>query len=223
MKVYPVELLIEGIPCVVIGGGPVAERKAQALLAAGARVKVIAPEVTCEIARLAAEGQLEWCRQQAREADIAEAFIVIAASDDRALNSRIAVAAKAAGQLVNVVDEPEGCNFFVPAVVRRGPVIFTVSTGGKSPALAGRLRRDLESRYGPEWGLLAQLLGRLRPEVQAAVGTQAQRAEVWERILDSPVLELLREGRVREAEALARKLSAPEEQFPLSSDEGGAG
>ncbi|MBM3474339.1 MAG: bifunctional precorrin-2 dehydrogenase/sirohydrochlorin ferrochelatase [Armatimonadetes bacterium] len=208
--VYPISLLIEGRCCVVIGGGSVAERKVHSLLEAGGRVRVVSPEATPEIARLAEEGRIEWRRAEGSEADLADAFLVIAATDDPGLNSRLAAAAQAAGKLVNAVDQPEDCSFFVPATVRRGPILFTISTAGGSPALAKRIRQELEQRFGPEYGQLAELLERLRPEVMAAIGAQPERAQAWERILDAPVLELLRQGLQAEAEALARRLAGIE-------------
>jgi precorrin-2 dehydrogenase/sirohydrochlorin ferrochelatase len=206
-SVYPISLLIEGRRCVVVGGGKVAERKVASLLEAEACVRVVSPEVTEEIGRLAQAGRIEWRQTEANEADVADAFLVIAATDDPQLNARVAAAAEAAGKLVNAVDQPADCNFFVPASVRRGPVLLTVSTGGGSPALAKRLRRELEAAFGPEYGELAALMERLRPEVMAAIGSQSERAEAWERILGSPVLELLKQGKPAEAEALARDVA----------------
>jgi precorrin-2 dehydrogenase/sirohydrochlorin ferrochelatase len=102
------------------------------------------------------------------------------------------------------VDAPERCDFIVPAVVRRGPVLIAISSGGASPALARRLRELLEAEVGPEYGELAELLGRLRPEV-LAIGDEDKRRRIWEAILDSRVLELLREGRREDAELEARR------------------
>ena len=206
-SVYPISLLIEGRRCLVIGGGKVAERKVAALLEAGACVRVVSPEATSEIARLADAGRIEWRRAEGSEADLVDAFLVIAATDDAGLNARLAAAADAAGKLVNAVDQPGDCNFFVPASVRRGSVLLTVSTGGGSPALAKRIRRELESAFGPEYGELAALMERLRPEIMSAIETQPERASAWERILDSAVLELLGQGRQAEAEALAREVA----------------
>jgi precorrin-2 dehydrogenase/sirohydrochlorin ferrochelatase len=168
---------------------------------------VIAPELSPGIARLAREGQVEWRRRGASEADVEDAFLVIAATDDRDLNARIAAAANARGKLVNAVDQPDDCNFFVPATVRRGPVLLTVATGGASPALAKRLRQQLERHVGPEYGDLAELLADLRETVIAKLPRQADRSAAWERILDSPVLELIRQGKRAEAEVLARSLA----------------
>ena len=204
-KVYPIGLLVEGRRCVVVGGGAVAERKVASLLEAGGLVRVVSPDATPELARLAAEGRIEWRRAEAIEADVAGAFLSIVATDDATLNARLAAAANASGHLVNAVDQPDDCNFFVPASVQRGPILLTVSTGGGSPALAKRLRRELEARFGPEYGELAGILACLRAEVMESFATQAARAAAWERVLDSAALELLEQGRRDEAAAEARR------------------
>jgi precorrin-2 dehydrogenase/sirohydrochlorin ferrochelatase len=204
-SVYPISLLLEGRLCVVVGGGKVAERKVQALLQAGGRVRVVSPVATDEIADLAAAGRVDWRPRDGCEADLTDAFLVILATDDAALNAQLAAAADAAGKLVNAVDQPADCNFHVPAAVRRGPVVLTVATGGGSPALAKRMRQELEAVFGPEYGELAALMERLRPEVLATLATQPERAAAWERILDSAAFELLRQGKPAEAEASARE------------------
>ncbi len=203
---YPINLLLAGRRCVVIGGGAVAERKVDSLLEAGAAVRVVAPEVTPHLASLAEAGRIEWHRAEATEADLADAFLVILATDDAGLNARLAAAADAAGKLVNAVDQPEACNFYVPASIRRGPLLLTIATGGASPALAKRLRREIEAHLGPEYGELAALLGRLRETIDQTGHTQPERARAWERVVNSQVLGYLRDGRAEEAEALAREL-----------------
>jgi len=204
--VYPVNLLLEGRLCLVVGGGGVAERKADSLLEARATVRVVSPEVTRHLVALVDAGQIEWREAEATEADLADAFLVILATGDPDLNARLARAADAAGKLVNAVDQPEACNFHVPASIRRGPLLLTISTGGTSPALARRIREELESHFRPEYGQLAELLGRLRQTVNQTHRSQPERARAWERVVDSQVLGLLRDGRQAEAEALAREL-----------------
>ncbi len=215
-EIYPVSLLMEGRQAVVLGGGEVAERKVLSLLQAQAAVRVVAPEATPRITSLAAEGAIVWRRGKATRADIADAFLVILATDDPDLNVRMASIAQGMGKLVNAVDQPEACNFFVPACVRRGPVVIAVATGGASPALAKRIRRELETHFGPEYGELADLLAGLRATVAKQPGGQPKRAKDWERVLDSPVLELLRAGRKADAEALARSLL---ESDPIPEDD----
>ncbi len=201
---YPITLLLAHQRCVVVGGGAVATRKVRGLLKAGAAVTVIAPNIAEELQTLAASGEIDVKVREASLADIREAFLVIVATDQYDVNERISRAALQAGQLVNVVDHPELCNFFVPATIRRGPMSIAVSTDGTSPMLARRLRQQLEGLFGPEYGELAELLGRLREDLKHHCKDQAIRARTWQAILDSPVLDLLREGKRTEAEATAR-------------------
>ena len=132
--------------------------------------------------------------------------MVIAATDDPAVNEAVFREAQALGCLVNVVDDPARCSFFVPAVVRRGALTIAVSTGGKSPALARRIRQQLESLFDPAYGPLLDQMRRLRPTVQSTVPDPGRRAAFWERLLDSDVLDRLRAGdevgAISQAEAL---------------------
>jgi precorrin-2 dehydrogenase/sirohydrochlorin ferrochelatase len=200
MTYYPVNLRLAGRDCLVVGGGAVAGRKAEALLAAGARVTVLSPELAPPLAALAAAGKVVHRPEPYRPGAIGNFFIVICATDDAAVNSQAAMEARRGGALVNVADDPEAGDFTVPARVARGDLLLTVSTGGKSPALAARLRRELEERYGPEYGEYLALLARLRDEVKENLAGAAARGDFWREALDGEILALLKAGRVREAE-----------------------
>jgi len=202
-RYYPVLLDLEGRRCVVVGGGDVAERKVRALLECGAEVVVIAPQVTQAIGDLVQQGAVELLAKPYTPGDLSGAWLVIAAAPP-GINAAVAQEARRERIPVNVADDPERCDFIVPAVMRRGPVLVAISSHGASPALARRLRQLIEAEIGPEYGELAELLGRLRPEV-LAVGDEDQRRSIWEAILDSRVLALLREGRRKEAELEARR------------------
>ena len=205
MSCYPVNLDLKSRRCVVVGGGAVAERKAETLLDFGAALVVIAPELTPRLHDLAAERLVEHVAGKYTSGMLEGAFLVIAATDDREINKAVSSEAQRLGILVNVVDEPELCTFFVPAIVRRGDFIISVSTSGKSPALARRVREELEARFGPEYGEFADLLGELRGELKARHPNPADRYRVFLRILDSGVLNLLAQGRRDEATERARK------------------
>ncbi len=205
MPYYPINLSLTGQTCAVIGGGTVAERKVETLLDCGAVVRVVSPAVTPMLERLAAEGRIERIEEEYREEHLLGAFLVIGATDDRDVNTRISSDARSRGLLVNIVDDPELCNFIVPASVRRGELIISVSTSGASPSMARRIREEIEERYGPEYGLLADLLGSLRDEVKAKYADPAERMRAYNRILDSDVLHLLSEGRSGEALEAARE------------------
>lgn len=200
---YPVLLDLRQRRCVVVGGGEVAERKVRALLECGADVVVVAPEKTQTIGDFATQGRIALLSKPYGSEDLAGAWLVIAAGPPE-INAAVAKDAERERIPINVVDDPQRCDFIVPAVVRRGPVLIAVSSQGASPALSRRLREQIQERIGPEYGELAGLLGRLRPEV-LAVGDEAARRGIWQTILDSRVLELLRAGRREDAELEARR------------------
>ncbi|MFH7321121.1 bifunctional precorrin-2 dehydrogenase/sirohydrochlorin ferrochelatase [Desulfurivibrio sp. D14AmB] len=152
-------------PCVVVGGGAVARRKVEGLLACEAAVTVISPRLDGELERLRQAGALRWLAREYREGDLAGAFLVIAATDDEGVQARVHAEAERDNLLLNVADVPKWCNLILPAVVRRGDLSLAVSTGGASPALAARLRRELEDSYGDEYRVLLALLAALRPLV----------------------------------------------------------
>ena len=162
---YLVNLALEGRAAVVIGGGEVAARKVQDLLAAKANVTVIAPHLCDGIVALADEKRIVAHRRPYLTGDLAGAFVAIAATDDEGLNARIAADAAAMNVLVNVVDRPALCTFTVPATVRRGDLTIAVATEGRCPALAGILREELEARYGPEYAELVSLFGEVRKKM----------------------------------------------------------
>jgi len=192
---YPVGLVVAGRPVLVVGGGRVARRKAEDLVACGARVTVVAPEIDAELAELdgvAVE------RRRYRPGEVTAYRLAVTATDDRAVNQLVHDDAEAAGIWVNSADDPERCSFTLPAVVRRGPVLLTVATGGHSPALATWLRRRLAAELGPEVATLAGLLAEARTEVRAA-GASTEALD-WQSLLDAGLLDTL----VAEGEDAAR-------------------
>ena len=205
MAYYPINLDLSGRTCVVIGGGAVAERKVESLLEFGAVVRVVSPALTPRLSELASDKRIEHIESEYQPERLDDALLVIGATDDREVNKRISSDAQGRGMLVNIADDPELCTFYVPASVRRGDLVISVSTSGKSPSMARRLREEIETCYGSEYGLLADLMGSLRDEVKAAHSDPAERMRAFRRILDSDALRLLAEGRRDEALEAARK------------------
>ena len=198
-KLYPINLNVEGRRCLVAGGGSVALRKVRGLLDAGAEVHVVSPEIDPEIAKLPVQVD----RRPVGDGDVEGAALVIAATDDMAVNRRIAAAADGRGIPVNVVDVPELCSFFLPAVVRRGGLAISVSTSGASPALARRIRQALEKQYGPEYGDYLELLDASRKQIMEKVSSPEKRRAIFDKIAESDLLDVLRtQGR----EAAERRL-----------------
>lgn len=204
MKYYPIFLRVEGRSCVVIGGGEVAERKVGALLEAGARVAVISPAVTPGLEALAASGRIAHRRRAYRPGDLRGAFLAYAATDDETLHASIAREAEEGGVLLNVVDRPQWCTFIVPATVTRGDLTIAVSTAGGSPALARRLRRDLESALGPEYERALVVLARLRQHLQEHNLSVQERRRILTGLIESEFLDCLR---VPDGEAVDRLLA----------------
>lgn len=173
---YPIMLQLHGERCVIIGGGPVAERKVQGLLDAGADdVIVVSPVITPSLQELAARGSLQWRRRTYEPADAEAARLLFAATDDRELNRRIADDGRRFGAWVNTADESQGRSFFNPSVVRRGDLLIAVSATGASPALSVRLKRELEQRYGDEYRYSAERLRLLRKYTKTAVPDREER------------------------------------------------
>lgn len=187
MKTYPVFAVIEHLPCLVVGGGPVGERKVLDLLEAGADVTVVSEDLTPALATLAEQGRIR-CRKEAFRPEHLEGMVlVVGATDDPEVNARISAAAKARGIWVNIVDAPALCTFIVPAQIRRGPLTIAISTGGASPALARRLREELEARFGPEYGPYLELLRAVREKVLETGRGRPDNAALFHRLATAPL------------------------------------
>jgi precorrin-2 dehydrogenase/sirohydrochlorin ferrochelatase len=200
MRYYPVFLDVRERPCVVVGGGRVAERKAIALFDAGAVLTVVSPALTPALRELAGKGKIEHRSREYGEEDLAGAFLVIAATDDAAVNDAVARACRKSGILVNVATTPDEGSFIVPSVVERGDLLIAVSTCGDSPALARKVREDLEKAYGAEYGVFLEKMANLRRRLLQEVPDEEVRRKVYQAVVDSDVLYLLRAGQVHEAD-----------------------
>jgi uroporphyrin-III C-methyltransferase/precorrin-2 dehydrogenase/sirohydrochlorin ferrochelatase len=192
MSFYPVFLQLQGRRGVVVGGGAVAEQKVVGLLEAGARVTVVSPDLTWKLEDLAATGAIELRRRGYRRGDLAGAFLAIAATDDRSVNADVWAEAEQGGILLNAVDDLPHCSFIAPAVHRAGDIAVAVSTGGKSPALAVRLREQIGALIGREYAEFLDLLGELRPAVAARVPDHTVRTRLWYEIVDSDAVDYVR-------------------------------
>jgi precorrin-2 dehydrogenase/sirohydrochlorin ferrochelatase len=163
---YPAFLDVKNRPCVIIGGGQVAEGKIALLLECGARIKMISPEVTEAVKRMADAGTLLWEKREYREGDLEGAFLAIAATDDNSVNREIAREAGKRNVLLNVVDVTPLCTFIAPSVVKRGDVTVAISTGGLSPALARKLREELQVSPALDYADLASMISEVRLELR---------------------------------------------------------
>jgi precorrin-2 dehydrogenase/sirohydrochlorin ferrochelatase len=182
MGLFPMFLKLEGRRCLVAGGGRVAQGKIHSLLLAGASVRVVAPRAGKMVRELARAGKISWEARALEPSDLDGVFLVVAASSSPKLNALAFEQAKRRGVLCNAVDDPKHCDFYCPAVVRRGGLQIAVSTGGASPALARRLRAEFERQFGPEWGGWVERLGRARRGIQARVENAALRRRLLRRL-----------------------------------------
>ena len=164
---FPIFLKLSGRACVVVGGGSVAEGKIRSLLEAGAKMRVISPKVTEQIVAWSREARLKWAARNFKNGDLRNAFLVVSATNDGEVNAAVRAEAEKLGILCNAVDDPEHCNFYYPAIVRRGPLQIAISTAGQSPALAQRLRVELEQQFGPEYEEWVRELGEVRQRLFA--------------------------------------------------------
>lgn len=194
MSYYPILLDLKGRLAVVVGGGQIAEGKIKSLLEAGACVTVVAPELTPTVREWVDAGQVTHHAREYQLGDLTGAFIVICATDDRAVNERVWAEGTANNQLVNVVDDVPHCNFIAPSIMRRGDLTITVSTNGKAPTLAVRIRERLERLIGDEYAQFLQLAGTLRAPLAKLYPSFEHRKALWYRLVDSDVLDLLRAG-----------------------------
>jgi precorrin-2 dehydrogenase len=205
-KYYPMMVDLTGRRCLVVGGGPVAERKVALLLEFGAAVEVVSPAVTARLAALAEAGRIRLRRRPVRNADMTGVFLVVAATDDPQVNGRVGERARVGGGLVNVVDDPEACSFLVPSVVRRGDLTIAISTGGGSPALAKKLRQRLEQTIGPEYEEFLAALRELRLRAQRSIADPKERQAMFRRAIESDLFEHVARGDATAIEARLENL-----------------
>ncbi|MBI4355854.1 MAG: bifunctional precorrin-2 dehydrogenase/sirohydrochlorin ferrochelatase [Candidatus Omnitrophica bacterium] len=206
---YPVSLLVKHKPCVIVGGGVVAQRKVETLLRYGAKIAVISPEARPALAQLTKSGKIRWLRRSFRATDLRGAWLVYACTDDHHVNAAVFRAAQRHRVLANIVDVPELCTFIATSQVKRGGLVFSITTSGGSPALAKRVRQEVERVFGPEYGRFLSFLNRLRPSVMRRIATPAARKRVFTRLARrDDILELLKRGRTQQARARAEHLIA---------------
>ncbi len=184
---YPVSLDIKDKTCVIVGGGPVAQRKVLALLDAGGRVRVVSPAITPQLQELVRNHQITWCNRPYRSSDLADAFLVFAATNIPAVQEQVVADARKRHLLLNVVDKPQACTFQVPATVRRGSLTLAVTTEGKSPALAAMIRKQLEQHYPEAYGVLTDLMGHIRDRLDSGLDQQ-QRKILFQNILGADIV-----------------------------------
>jgi len=192
-RFYPILVDLQGKKALVVGGGKVAQRKIETLLEHGATVQVVAKELTASLEELRRAGRIEFLGEEFSETFVDGVFVVFAATDDAALNRRVSRTAQQRSLLVNAVDQPADCNFIVPSVLSRGDLVIAVSTSGKSPAFARKVRVELEQSFGEEYGLFLNLMGNLRKEILRLGLSQEENKSTFEDLVTSDLLTAIRE------------------------------
>jgi len=191
---FPMLVNLAGRKCLVVGAGTVAAAKIEGLLLCSADVVVVSPHAVQAIQRLARAGRLVWRRRAFSRRDVQGRFLAIAATNSGKINEAVFRACAARGVLCNSVDDPEHCDFIYPAVARRGSLQIAISTGGHSPALAARLRRELERQFGPEWGAWVDDLGRRRDELlRRSLPEKSRRRRLQQMATPKAFLDFLRD------------------------------
>jgi precorrin-2 dehydrogenase/sirohydrochlorin ferrochelatase len=202
MKYYPIHLDIKNRNCLIVGGGAVGTRKVNTLMECGARVVVVSPNPTPQLDRLASEGSVTLKKRAYRSEDLAGMFLVIGATDDESLNRQISEDAERAHILCNIADRPEVCNFILPSIVRRGDLVITISTSGKSPALAKHLRQKLETQFGREYADFLLLMGAIRQKLLSQDHEPEAHKTLFNQLIDSDLIQLMQAGKIEEINSL---------------------
>ena len=202
MRYYPVHLDIQNRNCLVVGGGGVGTRKVMTLLDCGANVTVISPVVSHQLRDYAISGLIKLKERPYQSGDLDGMFLVIGATDDEVLNRQISSDADHLNTLCNIADRPQVCNFILPAIVQRDDLIITISTSGKSPALAKKLRKSLEFQFGEEYAVFLKLMGAIRKKLLSQSHEPEAHKPLFEQLIDAGLIVMIQKGKTAEIDAL---------------------
>lgn len=202
MRYYPINLDIQNRNVLVVGGGGVGSRKVKTLLSCGARVTVVSQEVSDPLKDLAASGKIKLKQRSYRSNDLDGMFLVIGATSDEKLNRRISSDAEQLNTLCNIADRPEVCNFILPSIVQRDDLIIAISTSGKSPALAKKLRKTLETQFGEEYGVLLKLMGAIRKKLLQQAHEPEVHKPLFEQLINSDLIGMIQTNKTEDINAL---------------------
>lgn len=214
MGYYPIYVELSGRRVLVVGGGRVAKRKIKRFLEFGARVSMVSKELAPEIKEYINQGKVKYLGSEFQESALDSAFMVICATDDKELNARISRIARAKGLLVNAVDQPEDCNFIVPSIIKRGDLIISISTSGKSPAMARIIRERLEEEFGYEYAKFLEIMGRLRKIILSMGYPQEKNMQIFKSLIESKLFDTISSGKRDEAVSIINGITGiPEHQI----------
>jgi precorrin-2 dehydrogenase / sirohydrochlorin ferrochelatase len=192
MRYYPVNLDINKKNCLVVGGGSVGTRKVKTLLGCGAKVTVVSPFGTEKLEKMAENHEITWHKRSYEASDLDNAFLVIGATDNEALNTQISQDAEKQNKLCNIADRPEVCNFILPAIVQKDDLIIAISTSGQSPAFAKKLKKELEKQFGDEYTVFLKMMGEIRKKLLSEKHEPEAHKPIFEKLIYSNLLEYIR-------------------------------
>lgn len=217
MRYYPIFLDLEGLSCLVVGGGRVGERKIKTLQACGARVFLVSRDLTPYLTEEIRKGRVTWLAQEYKERHLEGMFLVIGATDDPLLNREIGRQARGKGLLCNIADQPADCNFILPSLVVRGDLTIAVSTAGNSPALAKKIREELERMFPESYGPYLRLLGELRSAILGLNLPQEENRKIFSALVQAPIPAWMEKGDLPALQQLLDRLLSPyARSLPLS-------
>lgn len=202
MRYYPVNLDIQNRKCLVVGGGDVGTRKVMTLLECGATVVVVSPAVTAKIEELSNNALIKLEKRGFKPTDLHQMFLVVGATNNPELNRQIHTGAERLGMLCNIADRPEVCNFILPAIVNRGDLIIAISTSGKSPAFAKKIRKDLEKEFGTEYEEFLKLMGRIRNKLLSQDHEPEVHKPLFENLIQQNLVKMIKDRDIAAVDSL---------------------
>ena len=213
MKYYPVNLDVRNRQCVVIGGGSVGTRKAVTLLNCGAAVTVISPEMSSELLALSEQKKIVIKKRGYETSDLSDAFLVIGATSNEALNQQIHSDAEKRRMMYNIADQPASCNFILPSIIERGDLVITVSTSGQSPAYAKKLRHSLENLFGEEQSAFLKMMGKIREKLLKEEHAPEVHKPIFEDLINSDIIDKIRRNDIEGINETLSRILGPDYRY----------
>jgi precorrin-2 dehydrogenase/sirohydrochlorin ferrochelatase len=207
MKYYPINLTLKNRRCLIAGGGKVALRKVNRLIACKANIRIISPQVEPQLAEIAKQNAIEIDYRNICAQDLKDLFMVFAATNNQSVNTSIAQWARASNILCNIADQPDESDFTLPSVIEQGDLCLTISTNGKSPALSKYLRKRLQNEFGQEYAALLNMMGKLRSILGKEITCQKSRQKIYQSLLDSEILDCLKKNDLDTASNTCKELT----------------
>lgn len=206
MRYYPIYLDVQNRNCLVVGGGSVGARKVSTLLDCGASVTVVSPRINAKLNELSTKATLIIKKKPFQFSDLKDKFLVIGATDNQELNQQIHTEAERLGILCNIADQPEACNFILPSIVKKGDLVIAISTSGKSPAFAKKLRKDFEKQFGNEYAAFLEVMGAIRKKLMVKDHKPEVHKPLFEQLINKGLVEMIKDRRNKDINLLLHEI-----------------